>query len=212
MKILLHACCGPCSLEPVRLLTEQGIEFSILYSNPNIYPPEEYKQRLATLRKFVGQPNGIEIIEATYDPQTWEQEVAVHSTNRQKRCRACYRLRFERAAAYAAEHGFDAIDSTLSISPYQYTEIILEELDRAAAKAGVQSAATDYHEHYQAATQRSKELGMYRQNYCGCRFSIAEAEKERREHAAEHERLKAMKQRALLLAAAEGTVNQATQL
>lgn len=212
MKILLHACCGPCSLAPTRLLLEQDAEFSIYYSNPNIYPPQEYEHRLDTLREYVAEPNSIELIPAEYDPQAWEEAAGIHGTNREERCRACYRLRFERLAAYAVSHGFDAVDSTLSISPYQYTQVILDELERAAELHGIKSVGTDYHEFYQEATRRSKQLGMYRQNYCGCRFSMAEAALERKERAAEHERLKLIKQRALLAAAAEGVVNQATQL
>lgn len=212
MKILLHACCGPCSLEPTRLYLEEDADFSIFYSNPNIYPPVEYERRLDTLEEYVTSPNGIELVEGEYDPSTWEEEVAVYGTDREKRCRACYRIRFERLAAHAAENGFDAIDSTLSISPYQFTDAILEELQRAAEKHGLHAMGRDYHEHYAAATRKSRELGMYRQNYCGCRFSIAEAEKERRERAEEHARKKHAKQRALMLAAAEGIVNQATQL
>ena len=212
MKILLHACCGPCSLAPTRLLMEQDASFSIYFSNPNIHPATEYEHRLETICDCVAKPNGIELVCAAYDPQTWEEVAGIHGTDREARCRACYRLRFERAAAYAASQGFDAIDSTLSISPYQYTNTILEELERAANLHGIKSAGTDYHEFYQEATRRSKQLGMYRQNYCGCRFSMAEAALERKERAAEHERAKLIKQRALATALAEGVVNQSTQL
>lgn len=212
MRILLHACCGPCSLEPTRLYLEEGADFSIFYSNPNIYPPDEYERRLDTLEGHVAKPSNIELVKSDYDPEAWEEQAAVFGLDREKRCRACYRLRFERLAAYAAENGFNAIDSTLSISPYQFTEAILEELERAAAAHGLRAMGRDYREHYAQATRTSREKGMYRQNYCGCRFSIAEAELERRERAEEHAKKKGIKQKALMLAAAEGIVNQATQL
>lgn len=98
---------------------------------------------------------------------------------RQARCRACYRMRFEETARYAAEHGFDSVGTTLSVSPYQYTAIIREELERAAQAAGVSACFVDYRPYYDRATQRSREAGMYRQNYCACRFSEEEARVER---------------------------------
>lgn len=100
---------------------------------------------------------------------------------RQARCRACYRMRFEETARYAVEHGFTVIGTTLSVSPYQYTGIIQEELERAAAKEGVEARFVDYRPYYDNATQRSREAGMYRQNYCACRFSEEEARLEREE-------------------------------
>lgn len=199
-------------MEPTRLYLEEGADFSIFFSNPNIYPPDEYERRLETLEEHVTAPNGIGLVKSTYDPEAWEEQVAIFGLDREKRCRACYRLRFERLAAYAAENGYDAIDSTLSISPYQFTGAILEELDRSAAARGLDAMGRDYHEHYGRATRISREKGMYRQNYCGCRFSIAEAELERRERAEDRSRMKRIKQKALILAAAEGIVNQATQL
>ena len=84
-----------------------------------------------------------------------------------------------------AEQGFDALGTTLSVSPYQYTDVIREELERAAAAAGVQPLFEDYRPFYDEATHRSRELGMYRQNYCGCRFSDAEAAAERAERKAQ---------------------------
>ena len=98
---------------------------------------------------------------------------------REARCRACYRLRFEEAAHYAREHGFAALGTTLSVSPYQYTRIIREELERACAREGIKACFADYRPFYDEATRRSREGGMYRQNYCGCRFSDAEAAAER---------------------------------
>lgn len=212
MRTLLHACCGPCSLEPVRLYEEEGADFGIYYDNPNIHPKAEYEHRLETIEKFVAEPHGLPFIEGPYDPQEWEKRAGVCGTDREKRCRACYRMRFERLAAIAAEQGYDAIGSTLTISPYQYTSVIIEELERAAEGAGLTSDARDYRDCYPEATRRSRELGMYRQNYCGCRFSIAEAELERREHAVRRAAEKRTKQLALLQAAAEGTVNQLSQL
>ncbi len=95
---------------------------------------------------------------------------------RRERCRACYRLRLEEAAAAAAEGGYDGLATTLAVSPYQFTDVIHEELQRAAGQVGLQAHFEDYRPYYDEATRISRELGMYRQNYCGCRFSIREGE------------------------------------
>lgn len=190
MKLLLHACCGPCSLEPVRLLRAAGHDLTIAYTNSNIAPADEYAHRLATLHTWAASEQ-VPVVEGFYDPAAWEAcagrigEAAHDPARREARCRACYRLRFEEAAQMAASRGFDALGTTLSVSPYQYTDVIREELERAAAAAGVQPLFEDYRPFYNEATHRSRELGMYRQNYCGCRFSDAEAATERAERKAQ---------------------------
>ena len=93
---------------------------------------------------------------------------------RRERCRACYRMRLEEAAKAAVEGSYDALSTTLAVSPYQFTDVIHEELERAAAQAGIDAHFEDWRPYYDEATRISRELGMYRQNYCGCRFSIAE--------------------------------------
>ena len=201
-NLLLHACCGPCSLEPCRILASEGYELAIYYANSNIAPASEYARRLETIRAWTSR-EGIPLVEGPYDPSAWEKTAgrvgdaaleyarerdpsgrglapsAVDPARREARCRACYRLRFEEAARYASGCGYDAVGTTLSVSPYQYTDIIREELERAAARAGVRAEFRDFRPSYQEATRRSRELGMYRQNYCGCRFSNAEAAAER---------------------------------
>ena len=158
-------------MEPVRLLRAAGHDLTIAYMNSNIAPADEYAHRLSTLRAWAAGEQ-LDVLEGAYDPAAWETcagrvgAAEGDPARRKARCRACYRLRFEEAAALAAEHGFDALGTTLSVSPYQYTDVIREELERAA-------------------THRSREMGMYRQNYCGCRFSDDEAAAERSERKAQ---------------------------
>ena len=193
-EILLHACCGPCSLEPVRTLRERGIEPHIYYANSNIAPTEEYEHRRQVIRDFA-ESEDLELTEGAYDPAAWEATAGrvgealrkAGEDDHRARCRACYRLRFEEAAAYAKEHGYEALGSTLSVSPYQFQDIIEEELERACKAHGIACAFEDYSPLYPEATRRSKELGMYRQNFCGCRFSEEEAAAEREERAAARE-------------------------
>lgn len=203
-RMLLHACCGPCSLEPTRIFADEGVDFAIHYANSNIFPPEEYAHRLATLAEHVSGPRDIELVEGDYDPDAWEREVAVHGTDREARCRACYRLRFEETARVAAARGFDAISTTLTISPYQFTDVIIEELEAAAGRHGLTADARDFRDRYQEATRVSREKGMYRQNYCGCRFSIAEAEEQRKAAKARRAEKKRLRTAARLRLAAEG--------
>lgn len=176
--LLLHACCGPCSLEPLRVLREQGFLPTIVYVNPNIQPRDEYVRRLETLRAWASGEN-VEVVEGPYEDERWEREVARYGTNRLARCQACYRLRLEGAATLAAELGCAHMSTTLAVSPYQLFDACGAELGRICARAGLTAVWQDFRPLYPQATTRAKELGLYRQNYCGCRFSAAEAALER---------------------------------
>lgn len=165
------------------MFLEEGKRFSIIYFNPNIHPEEEYDKRFDTLRVFCDE-EGFELFTGEYALGEWEERVGVHGTDRAARCRACYRLRFEKLAAEARRRGFEAISTTLSVSPWQMTEVIREELERAADESGLVAEFRDFREYYPEATRRSRERGMYRQNYCGCRFSEEEARIEREERKA----------------------------
>lgn len=198
LKLLLHACCCPCTLEPLRLLLEEGHDIAIAYMNSNIHPAEEYEHRRAVLLDFARE-QGLEVIEGVYDPQAWSRAAGVFGTDpdqRPDRCRACYRLRLEEACAYAAANGFEGVATTLTVSPYQYTETIREELERACEAHGLAAVFRDYREQYPEATRRSKAMGMYRQNYCGCVFSKIEAAEEREARKAERAAAKAAKEAA----------------
>lgn len=172
---------------PARLLAQEGHDITIAYMNSNIHPKAEYDHRLATLRTWA-ENDGVTVVEGVYDAGEWEARAgsiaAAAPSDREARCRACYRLRLEEATRYADEHGFDGISTTLTVSPYQYTEIIREELERAAGNCGLAAVFKDFRPLYDEATRLSRELGMYRQNYCGCRISQAEAEAERQERKA----------------------------
>ena len=158
-SLLLHACCAPCSLEPVRLLREEGFEPTICWTNPNIQPHDEWQRRLDELRREAG--------------------VAPLGADRPRRCRACYALRLAEACRVARECGFEFVGTTLAVSPYQLFETCNDVLERLAAARGLTPVIRDFRPYYPEATRRSRELGMYRQNYCGCRFSAAEAAMDR---------------------------------
>lgn len=189
-RLLLHACCAPCSLEPVRLLVEEGFEPTICWTNPNIQPVEEHDRRLDELRRWC-EAAGIRLIEAGEDRGRWERGVApVGARDRQRRCRACYALRLAEACRVAEWEGFGHIATTLAVSPYQLFETCNDVLERLAAAHGLTPVIRDFRPWYPEATRRSRELGMYRQNYCGCRFSAAEAALDRARLRDEHKAAK----------------------
>ncbi len=173
--LLLHACCAPCSLEPVRMLAEEGFEPTICWTNPNIQPAAEHERRLAELRRWTAA-EGIRLIEAGEDFGAWERSVApIGAHDRARRCRACYALRLAEACRVARAEGFTHIATTLAVSPYQLFDTCNDVLARLAAAHGLTPVIRDFRPWYPEATRHSRELGMYRQNYCGCRFSAAEA-------------------------------------
>lgn len=216
-RLLLHACCGPCSLEPTRILQERRFEPAIFYANSNIAPADEYERRRETLQAWAGS-EGIDVFEGIYDSAAWEATAGrigdaalaeaeehepegdqvqreailrVDPEKRRARCRACYRLRLEEAARFAFENGYEALGTTLTVSIYQYVDVIAEELERACAPYGLNVCFDDFRPQFDEAERRSKELGMYRQNYCGCRFSDLEAQAERAERKAARKAAKA---------------------
>ena len=124
----------------------------------------------------------MQVISDTYNYADWSAAVeplGEHTPNtpeRIVRCSACYLLRFKKAAAYAKQNGFTHISTTLSVSPYQYTDAIAKKLRQAANAYNVNYVFEDFTPQYLAATKRSKDLGMYRQHYCGCEFSQKESQ------------------------------------
>jgi hypothetical protein len=188
---MLHACCGPCLLEPFDALVAAGHEVRVAYANPNIQPREEYERRRDTLLAYAAGA-GIAVDELPYDVEAWQRAVAGLEASPGERCRACFRVRLGAAARHAAEAGYEAVATTLTVSPYQDPEAIREAGEQVCAEAGVAFLVTDFRDRYPEATRRSRELGMYRQNYCGCRYSDEEArearDRRRAERAAKRDR------------------------
>lgn len=183
MRLVLHACCGPCLLEPYDALSGNN-DVLVVYANPNIHPVEEYERRRDTLLEYAGE-RGIAVLESPYDPNAWAAAVEGTEDDPARRCRACFRLRLGMAAGLAAELGYDAVATTLAVSPYQDPAAIREAGEAACAEAGVAFLVTDFRQRYPDAVRRSRELGMYRQGFCGCRYSQDEATEARERRRAE---------------------------
>jgi predicted adenine nucleotide alpha hydrolase (AANH) superfamily ATPase len=185
VRVLLHACCGPCLLEPYDALAAAAAhDVRVAYANPNIHPRSEYERRRDTLLEYASA-SGIGVEELPYEPEVWDEAVAGLEDRPGERCSACFRLRLGMVAQRAAELGYDAVATTLTVSPYQDAERIRSAGEEVCAEHGVAFLVTDFRDRYGEATRRSRELGMYRQNYCGCRYSDAEAAQEREERRAQ---------------------------
>lgn len=168
LKILLHACCGPCATYPVQELTAQGHELMGFFFNPNIHPYLEYQKRLETFQQFAAAVALPVIIKDEYDLETFFRETAFREKDR---CRFCYYLRLKEAARYARKGRFDAFTTTLLVSPYQ-DHLLIQSIGQAVAlESGVPFFDQDFRAGFSQGAAMSREMGLYRQPYCGCLFS-----------------------------------------
>ena len=171
MKLLLHCCCAPCSIECIAALREEGLSPELLWYNPNIHPFTEYRSRRDTL---VSYSSTIGAKLTLRDEYGLRQFVAAVSPDFDRRCGYCYKCRMEETARCAAENGYDGFSTTLLISPYQKHELIRETAERMAAAYGVEFIYRDFRPRFRKGQQQARELGLYIQKYCGCIFSEEE--------------------------------------
>ncbi len=172
-KLLLHICCAPCSTHVVEVLREDYDVTGYFY-NPNIHPESEYRHREAEMKRYAGKV-GIEMVCAEYDDARWLEAVKGMENVPEggERCFLCYRMRSEKAAEYAREHGYQSFTTTLSISPHKNAEKINEIGSEIAERHGLQWHTADFKKRggFDRSIRMSKEAGLYRQSYCGCIFS-----------------------------------------
>jgi len=172
VKVLLHCCCGPCATVCVEHLRAGGDEVTGLFYNPNIDPREELARRARTMEQAA---QALSLPMASVGDGMRPLDFMLYlAAEGGRRCRACYALRLDETARRAAEGGFGGFSTTLLISPYQDLEAVREVGERAAAKHRVVFRFADLRDRYAESRQRSRSLGLYRQNYCGCLFSRLE--------------------------------------
>ena len=175
-KLLLHACCAPCSSYTIVLLKEY-FDITIFYSNDNIAPLEEYNKRLDEIIRFASIFN-IEVLHDKYNEADYDKAVRglEHLGEKTKRCYECYKLRLEKTAVKAKELGFDYFSTTLSISPYKIARWINEIGYMLEDKYSVNYLYSDLKKEdgYKKSIELSKEYNLYRQDYCGCKYSKEE--------------------------------------
>ena len=179
-RLLLHCCCAPCSSYVLEYLS-QFFEITCLFYNPNISPAEEYEKRAEELRRLISeQPHDIpvSIIVEKYNPEEFFAAVKGFEQVKEggERCFRCYRLRLEMAAKYAREYNFDNFCSTLSISPLKNAQKLNEIGEELSEIYKIPHLPNDFKKKggFLRSIELSAEYGLYRQNYCGCVFSIKE--------------------------------------
>ena len=180
-KLLLHSCCGPCSSAVLKKLANY-FEISIYYYNPNIFPEAEYHLRLQEQGKIIEYLQlNIPLIVPPYNHQEYLMKIkgVENLPEGDKRCFACYALRMKKAAEYAKRHGFDFFTTTLSISPYKNAKKINEIGIALEKQFGILFLYSNFklNNGYQQSVALSKQFKLYRQDYCGCEFSLKEFHK-----------------------------------
>ena len=180
-RILVHACCASCACYVLPHLAGR-FTVSAFFFNPNIHPLGEYRQRLREMSGVCAR-FGIPLEEGPYEPAEWWRcmEPYRHLPEKSERCWTCYRFRLERTAERAAQLGIPLFTTTLSVSPHKIHRHIVREGERAAARFGVQFHDEDFKKRdgFKCSVARSRELGLTRQDYCGCLLSLEEARERR---------------------------------
>lgn len=181
-KLLLHVCCAPCSSRCLEVL-EEYFDITVFFFNPNISPKEEYQKRLAELKNFAKNvhPN-VKVVEGGYDNQSFEELVAKGLEDLPEggeRCKKCYRQRLMASAEYAKQNGFEYFTTSLSISPYKNSKALNEIGGEIAKEIGVKYLFSDFKKEdgYKRSIELSKKYNLYRQDYCGCKYSKLAREK-----------------------------------
>ncbi len=179
--LLLHACCAPCSSYVLEYLSKY-FEITLYFYNPNIYPEIEFDFRANELKRLVSEMNlDVKVIVEEYDNESFEniaksyEDLPEGST----RCFNCYRLRLEKAVQYAKENGYDYVTTTLTISPHKNAGKLNEIGTELAKKYGVEYLLSDFKKKngYKRSCQLSAQYNLYRQDYCGCKYSKIYTEK-----------------------------------
>jgi len=170
-KLLIHSCCGPCSVSCFEYLKDQRIDFSSYFYNPNIHPWKEYEARFDSWRMLCNKVNIEAIGEPDYPLENWLSAVSGEPANR---CSFCYESRLQQTAIKAKELGFTAFTTTLLISPYQNHDLICQLARQFAESLGLDFYYYDFRPFFRQGQNKAKELGLYRQKYCGCIYSEKE--------------------------------------
>jgi predicted adenine nucleotide alpha hydrolase (AANH) superfamily ATPase len=171
MKILLHTCCGPCSVKCAESLLAENIQPTLFWYNPNIHPVTEYRSRKNALAQYT-EIAGLELIER--DEYGLRPFIAGVWPDLDQRCDYCYRLRLETAASYGARQGYEAFGSTLLISPYQNHDKIRMIAGEVSRQYHIPFLYRDFRPLFREGMLAARRMDLYMQKYCGCIFSEEE--------------------------------------
>lgn len=179
--LLLHACCAPCSSHCLEYLSKY-FRITVFYYNPNISPKEEYALRIEEIKRFVKEfkaENKITLIEGKYEPERYFKTIKGFEEEPEggKRCELCFKLRLSESAKLAKELNADYYTTTLSISPLKNAELLNQIGKEEGDAVGITHLPSDFKKKggYARSIELSKEYNLYRQNFCGCVYSMQEA-------------------------------------
>jgi predicted adenine nucleotide alpha hydrolase (AANH) superfamily ATPase len=170
-KVLLHICCAPCSIYPLRQLRGEGAEVVGYFYNPNIHPYTEFLKRLQTLENYAKISRLPLTTDDSYELEKFLKGAIEYGKDR---CLFCYRMRLEKSFQKAGEMGAEAVTTTLLYSKYQRHEDIKTIGEELSDTYGLEFLYRDYRRGWKEGVEESKRLNIYRQNYCGCIFSEKE--------------------------------------
>jgi len=176
-KLLLHACCAPCSSYCLEYLSRY-FDITVFYYNPNIDDPAEYAKRVSEEQRLIREmphERPVRFLEGIYEPEEYHRLVQGHEADREggERCRICFEMRLRKTAEAAKKNGFDCFTTTLTISPLKNADVLNETGEKAAREYGVAWLPSDFKKKngYRRSVELSAQYSLYRQNYCGCSFS-----------------------------------------
>ena len=168
MKLLLHTCCGPCSIYPLEILKKADMDVMGFFYRHNIHPYQECLKRENTLRQYADSIGLKVIYQQDYEMEKFIQSVVFREKDR---CRYCYHDRLKATAMVAKKGKFNAFSTTLLYSKFQNHDLIAETGEALGKKYGLKFYYYDFREGWSRGIEVSKELGLYRQQYCGCCMS-----------------------------------------
>lgn len=174
-NIILHACCATCSGYPIEILKEMGYNPIVYYFNPNIFPQEEFSKRLNELDLYTKKKN-IELIIGEYSQIDWNNFIMGLENEPEKglRCQKCFEYRLLDTIRQAKKLNVDIFTTTLTVSPHKQSNVIFEQARKLAQKYDIKFLEIDFKKNdgFFKTMQIAKSENFYRQNYCGCRYSI----------------------------------------
>ncbi|MBN2120375.1 MAG: epoxyqueuosine reductase QueH [Candidatus Omnitrophica bacterium] len=170
-KVLLHICCAGCATVCIQRLKAQGFEVSGVFYNPNIHPEEEYKKRKEDFFK-ISKKFSLKAVDAEYDLDSWFEFIKGCEEEKEggRRCSLCFEFRLRKVCNISAREGFDFFATSLTISPHKNSKII-NQIGSSIDVKRFLSRDFKKEDGFKESVKLSKELGLYRQNYCGCIFS-----------------------------------------
>jgi epoxyqueuosine reductase len=171
MKILLHICCAPCAIYPIKVIQKEKHTLEGYFYNPNIHPFKEFCRRLDTVTAFEEQAGFKIFCNKEYGLKEYLRNIVFHE---EKRCSICYHMRLTATVMQAKKINADAFSTTLLYSRYQNHALIKEQAENLSKEHGIDFFYSDFREGWQEGIELSRQAKMYRQPYCGCVYSEQE--------------------------------------